>query len=280
MLVINEISQLIDIIDGYKIQKKIIGFVPTMGALHEGHLELIKVAKKECYIVISSIYINPTQFNNTTDLAKYPRTLDSDTKLLSENGCDLVFCPNDGEMYNKNEVINIDFGAIGNVLEGKYRKGHFNGVGLIISKFFNIVRPDIAYFGQKDFQQFTVIKMLVENLKFNVKLRCIPTIRAKSGLALSSRNMRLSEAGKEKAVAFYNSLSKAKKNLLEGISVKEVIKEAKIQFEKEEIELEYFEVVNSDTFVIINSMEVGENAAICVAGYVEGIRLIDNMLLN
>jgi len=280
MLVINETSILIDTIDTKKFQNKTIGFVPTMGALHDGHIELIRAAKLECDIIICSIYINPTQFNNVTDLEKYPRTLDDDINLLEKNGCDIAFCPSDKEMFKMGNTLTIDFGEIGKVLEGEFRPGHFSGVGLIVGKFFNIIKPNISYFGQKDLQQFSIVKSLVQNLNFNIQLRCIPTVRSKDGLALSSRNARLSKNGKEEALVFYDSLVLAKQKLLKGETVDDITKEIKSKFNSDIVKLEYFEIVHQDTFEKINTFNNPENIAICIAGYVEGIRLIDNILLS
>lgn len=280
MLVINETSILIDIINSYKFQNKTIGFVPTMGALHDGHLELVRAAKLECDILVCSIYINPAQFNNIADLEKYPRTIDNDINLLEENNCDIAFCPKDKEMFKEGHTLTIDFGKIGKVLEGEFRSGHFNGVGLIVAKFFNIIKPDISYFGQKDLQQFSIVKSLVRNLNFNMQLRCVPIVRNKNGLALSSRNIRLSQEGKEKALIFYNSLVIARQKLLKGDAIENIITEIKSKFNSDVAELEYFEVIDKDTFEKVSSIKDSENSAICIAGYIEGIRLIDNMFLN
>ncbi|MDH5475539.1 MAG: pantoate--beta-alanine ligase [Cyclobacteriaceae bacterium] len=280
MQVINESSLLIDIISTYKFQKKIIGLVPTMGALHRGHLQLIEKAKLNCDIVVCSIYINPTQFNNPTDLDKYPRSMTADLALLEENGCDFAFCPTDEEMFEKGNTITIDFGNIGKVLEGHFRPGHFNGVGLIVAKFLNIIQPDIAYFGQKDLQQFAIISSLVRNLNFNTQLIRVPTVRDKNGLALSSRNVHLSEEGKQKALTLHTSLNTAKNRILKNINTKDIITEIKALYHSNDIALEYFEIVNKDTFEKIISIKSFNTIAICVAAYVEGIRLIDNILIN
>ena len=279
MRVINEKSSLINTLSDYKLEKKTIGLVPTMGALHEGHMELIRWARKECDVLVSTIYVNPTQFNNPDDLDKYPRTFDQDIELLTKNGCDIVFYPTDSEMYGNGSSVKIDFGDLGSVLEGEYRPNHFSGVGLIVSKFFNIVKPDFAYFGQKDLQQFAIIGALVQNLSFDLELRCVPTIRNTNGLALSSRNLRLTEDGKRNAQVFYQSLVNAKK-MLERLTVEEVRLETQAFFEKSSVKLEYFAIVDKRTFKAVDAIETPENIAICVAGYVEGIRLIDNMLLN
>ena len=168
-----------------------VGLVPTMGALHEGHLSLIRASKKDNSITVCSIYVNPAQFGNREDLEKYPRSLVSDISMLKEGGCDILFCPENAEMYGEQDTIHFDFGSCGNVLEGKFRPGHFSGVALVVSKLFNIVEPHKAYFGQKDYQQFMIVSQLVTSLKFKVKLVCMPIKREEDGLAMSSRNQRL-----------------------------------------------------------------------------------------
>lgn len=279
MQIINEINLLNDIIRDYKLQKKIIGVVPTMGALHDGHMRLVQSAKKECDVVICTLYVNPTQFHNADDLDKYPRTIETDIAILEENACDVLFCPDDKMMYKGNSKLNMHFGELENVLEGQFRPGHFSGVGLVVGKLFNIVPADIAYFGQKDLQQFAIISTLVENLHFNIELRCMPIVRDAQGLALSSRNMRLSEKGKKDALVLYNTLANAKERLLANEAVETVVEKAREEIASSEMKLEYFEVVNKATFHTILTVAAKEDVAICAAGYIEGVRLIDNMLL-
>lgn len=280
MRIINEISRLTDTLSGDYFKNKTIGLVPTMGALHNGHLELVKKARKECDVVVCSIYVNPTQFNNTEDLVEYPRTLENDVSLLEKSKCDIVFCPDDNEMFIANTVLNIDFGALGKVLEGEFRPGHFNGVGLIVSKLFNIVQPNLAYFGQKDLQQFAIIDTLVKGLNFNIKLKCVPTVRDNDGLALSSRNKRLSTEGIQRALLFNRALLLAKEKLLGNEAIASIIAEVKTLFEKNDVELEYFKIVNKHTFEEVNQNIHGVDIAFCIAGYIEGVRLIDNLLVN
>lgn len=280
MRVINEISSLTDALKSNKFVDKHIGLVPTMGALHDGHLELINSARKECDVVICSIYVNPTQFNNALDLEKYPRSIERDITILEKVGCDIVFCPRDEEIYSGENNLIIDFGELGNVLEGKFRPGHFNGVGLIVAKLFNMVQPDSAFFGQKDLQQFAVINSLVKGLNFNIELRCVATVRNENGLALSSRNARLTEEGIQNALIFYEALTVAKTKLLTGIPVKAILDKVGDLFEKNKVDLDYFVIVNKNTFSPITSLKNISETAICVAGSIEGIRLIDNMLLN
>ncbi len=280
MRVFNEINPLRDILSQHKIEKKSIGLVPTMGALHAGHLTLVSESIKECDITVCSIYVNPTQFNNPSDLEKYPNTIDNDLALLEKVGCDIVFCPQNQSMYPDGNTIAFDFGVLGKVMEGEFRKGHFSGVATVVSKFFNIVQPDVAYFGQKDLQQFAIINQLVENLLFNTKLKCVLTVREDNGLALSSRNMRLSDNGRKEAMIFSASLLFAKHELKKGRSIPDIKSKIKLKFASSIAELEYFEIVNKNTFESIAVFTDDISIAACIAGYVDGVRLIDNMLLN
>jgi len=280
MQVFNEIKSLRDILLQFKIEKKTIGLFPTMGALHLGHLELVKQSKKECDITVCSIYVNPKQFNKAIDLDKYPKTLDRDLELLTQVDCDIVFCPSTEEMYPKTNQINFDFGRLDKIMEGEFRPGHFSGVATVISKLFNIVQPDIAYFGQKDLQQFAVINRLVEELHFSTKLSCVPIVREDSGLAMSSRNMRLSESSKADALIIHRSLIEAKEALIKGVRISDIKNKIKAKFASSIVELEYFEVVNTETLEALENITDNNHVALCVAGYAENVRLIDNMLLN
>src|ERR1043165_7630788 len=165
-----------------------IGLVPTMGALHAGHLSLIEASKRENQLTVCSIFVNPAQFNNAKDLEKYPRTLERDLGMLEKAGCDVVFAPDAKMMYEAEPMIKFDFGDLDKILEGEFRPGHFSGVALVVSKFFHIIKPTVAYFGQKDFQQFKVIEKLVKELKFDLQLKPMPIFRESDGLAMSSRN--------------------------------------------------------------------------------------------
>ncbi|WP_304517608.1 pantoate--beta-alanine ligase [Cecembia rubra] len=258
-----------------------VGLVPTMGALHEGHLDLVRKAKENSDIVIVSIFVNPTQFNNPDDFAKYPKTLDKDLDLLKNIGVDAVFVPDNQEVYPESPLIKIDFGDLERVLEGSFRPGHFNGVGIVVSKLLNIVKPHKAYFGQKDLQQVAVIKRLVKDLSFDVEIIVVPTVREASGLALSSRNLRLSPVQRENALVLYNSLSFAKTELLKGESWFTIKSEVENQFQQTpEVELEYFELVDSDKMTVLESLQEGISLSICTAAYVGDVRLIDNISVN
>lgn len=188
---------------------KTIGFVATMGALHEGHLELIRNSQNGNSITVCSIFVNPSQFNNAADLQQYPRTLESDIQKLESAGCDVLFCPEVAAMYDSQSLLKFDFGHLDKVMEGEFRPGHFSGVALVVSKLFNIVEPDVAYFGQKDWQQFAIIQQLTRELKFNLTLQSIPTFRETDGLAMSSRNARLSPELRKKSSVIYRALKSA-----------------------------------------------------------------------
>ncbi|HZI25426.1 MAG TPA: pantoate--beta-alanine ligase [Chryseolinea sp.] len=260
---------------------KSIGLVPTMGALHKGHLALIKTSQAENSLTVCSIYVNPTQFNNPVDLQKYPRTLDKDVDLLEKVGCDVVFCPDNDEMYEGESQLHFDFGVLDKVMEGRFRPGHFSGVALVVSKFFNIVLPDNAYFGQKDWQQFAIIKKVVEELKFNIQLHSIPTYREHDGLAMSSRNLRLSGVQREKATVFYHALMAAKDQLNHGKDVRDVKLLVNNMINgTQDVRLEYFEVADSTNLNVLDFVNGAKKPILCIAGYVGDVRLIDNTFLD
>ncbi len=265
---------------------KNIGFVPTMGALHEGHLTLVKQALKDTDIVIAVIYVNPSQFNRLEDFENYPKTLDKDIDLLTNTGCTVLFLPSHEEIYPQgvnNLLINIDFQNITKEMEGHHRPGHFRGVSVIISKLFNIIRPNRAYFGLKDYQQYLVIKYLSEELSFGIQVIGVPTVRQANGLALSSRNLRLSESGKRLAPELYKNLLKAKLMLQEGSNVDHVYtKVLKIFKKSPHFQLDYFQIADAHTLELLNNEGnfFQGTVVIGVAAFLEGIRLIDNILVE
>ena len=260
---------------------KTIGLVPTMGALHNGHIALINASKAQNSYTICSIYVNPMQFNNPADLQKYPRSLEQDMKLLEEAGCDALFYPDNEDMYEGKSVLKFDFGDLDKVMEGKFRPGHFSGVALVVSKLFNIVNPDNAYFGQKDWQQFAVIQQVVIELKFALTLHNIPTLRETDGLAMSSRNLRLNGMQRQQATIFYNALRLAKEKLKKGEEIAGVKRSVREMMEKADgVKLEYFEVAESKSLNLLEVVDGVETPILCIAGYVGEVRLIDNMFLN
>ena len=258
-----------------------VGLVPTMGALHAGHISLIKASKSGNNITVGSIFVNPVQFNNETDLEKYPRTLEKDIKLLESAGCDVLFSPETAEMYPVKATVSMEFGLLDKVMEGKFRPGHFSGVGLVVSKLFNIVQPDHAYFGQKDWQQFAIIQKLTEELNFNTTLHSVETLREPDGLALSSRNLRLDEKQRLTANIFYKSLVKAKTALREGMPLTDVKGMVTTIVESaHDVRLEYFELADSKNLNVLQNVDQSTRPIMCIAGYVGDIRLIDNMFLD
>jgi pantoate--beta-alanine ligase len=279
MDIFSQIEPLRGFLEQKKLIGKSVGFVPTMGALHEGHLTLIRESHRENEITVCSIYVNPTQFNNADDLARYPRTIDQDITMLESVGCNVLFYPSNEEIYPKKSTIKFEFGPLEQVMEGKFRPGHFSGVATVVSKLLNIVQPARAYFGQKDYQQFKIVECLVQELKFNVQLRCVPIQREMDGLAMSSRNMRLTEEQRKNAIVFYESLQLAKRRLAEGHTMSFVREEIKKHCEsKPGVKLEYLELTDASNFVQTESV-TGE-AILLIAGYVGEVRLIDNLLLK
>ncbi len=257
-----------------------IGLVPTMGALHLGHKALVDQSLQDNDVTITSVFVNPTQFNNPEDLARYPKTLAEDKKKLEEWGVSIVFAPDEKAIYPKNPTIKLNFGKLEEVLEGKFRPGHFNGVGIIVSKLLNIMLPERAYFGLKDFQQFLIVKELVANFSIPTEIIGIPTQRHTSGLAISSRNQNLSKQGLEIAANIYKGLEMARELILDNKGISETIQLTDQFYGKVEgLEIEYFEIVSAETLL---NEDISKNGSLLlsVAGYVENIRLIDNLYLQ
>ena len=256
---------------------KTIGLVPTMGALHEGHMSLVEKAKAENDIVVVTIFVNPTQFNDPSDLDHYPRTLDQDLELLRQLEADLVFVPSVKEMYPEEDTHFFDLGSLDKVMEGKHREGHFKGVAQIVSKFFLLIRPHRAYFGQKDFQQLVIISRLVEILELNLTIVPCPIIREKDGLAMSSRNTRLSQEERKLAPKIYETLVQARENM-EDLTPSQLKEWVTLQFKKQsELNLEYFEIVEDKGLMPIDEWDPLVNKVACLAVHLGGVRLIDNL---
>jgi pantoate--beta-alanine ligase len=259
-------------------QNQTIGLVPTMGALHQGHMDLVENSKSKTDVTIVSIFVNPTQFNNPEDFKKYPSTINSDLEKLKDAGVDYVFLPSVETIYPSLPTLKVNFGELEHVLEGEFRPGHFNGVGIVVSKLFHFIRPSIAFFGQKDLQQVAIIRRLVEDLSFPIVLQVVPTKREKDGLAMSSRNLRLNDQERSEALILYTSLSKAKEELLSGKSWFEVAKEIHQDFAKiPAAKLEYFELINPENFTRYSEFNPKNKTSICVAAFIGEIRLIDNL---
>jgi pantoate--beta-alanine ligase len=255
-----------------------IAFVPTMGALHKGHLSLIKKAKKENDLVVVSIFVNPTQFDKEEDLVKYPKTLKADLKLLEKVNCDLVFTPTVEEIYQDNVTSqHFNFGGIEHEMEGKFRDGHFNGVATIVKRFFEIVKPNKAYFGEKDFQQLQIIKKLVEIEKIPTKIIGCKIFREKDGLAMSSRNVRLTKEQRKVAPFIYKTLKKVKKKF-DTKEVSDIIDWVEKKFKKHPIlELEYFEIADVKTLKTATQKINNKKYRAFIAVFAGKIRLIDNI---
>jgi pantoate--beta-alanine ligase len=281
MDVLRDIQGLKHYLSTFNQHEKSAGFIPTMGALHEGHLELVRASKKQNDITICSIFVNPTQFNNPEDLENYPRDTPSDLEKLKNVSCDAVFIPSVGEMYSEDHVLNFNFGYLEEIMEGKFRPGHFGGVGLIVTKLFNLVKPTRAYFGTKDLQQLAIIKKLTKDLLFDIEIIPIKTVRESDGLAMSSRNKLLSKEERKQATDLYNSLTRAREKLNKQESVISVKKYISDYFETESaIDLEYFEVVYTENLHNVSKIHKSDDVSLCIAGYLGKVRLIDNISLN
>jgi len=256
------------------------GLVPTMGFLHEGHISLIRKAREQNERVGVSIFVNPIQFNDSTDLANYPQDLNRDLELLDKEKVDLVWTPPSGMMYPEDFQTIINVTKLTKFLEGKKRPGHFEGVTTIVAKLFNVFKPDRAYFGQKDAQQLAVIQQMVSDLNYDIDIIACPVIREENGLAMSSRNSRLSDRGREEASAIYKSLSKARELIIKGERDAEKIKKSmgKIIGKVTNERIDYISIANSATLQELE--KVSGSVLISLAVYVENIRLIDNLKIE
>lgn len=281
MLIFKGNIELIKHLNEIKAKSKKIGFVPTMGALHEGHISLINASKEQGLYTVCSIFVNPTQFNDKKDLENYPRTEEKDVEMLRKNGCDVVFIPSEKEIYPKEDRRVFDFGELDRILEGAHRPGHFAGVGKVVSILFDIVRPDISFFGSKDYQQVMVIRSLVDQLKLPVKIVACPIIREPDGLAMSSRNMRLTPEERKAAKLIPELLNEAKimKKAKRPITeIKAFISQKLAQ--NPIYKLEYFEICNPETLQILSDKNEVKHGIGLIACFVGKIRLIDNLLLD
>lgn len=278
MKIIKTKSELQTLVNQLKNDGKTIGLVPTMGALHNGHLQLIKRCANENDVCLVSIFVNPTQFNDKNDLKKYPRTLEADAKLLEQNNCFAVFAPDVDEIYDNeelNSVFEFDFNGLDKVMEGKYRPGHFNGVVQIVGKLFELSTPDKAYFGEKDFQQLAIIRHLVATKKYPIEIVGCPIVREESGLALSSRNTLLSIDERQTATNIYKTLKESvdlQKTVIETINwVVEKLNSI------DGLRVEYFEIVNGRTLQSVNNWSDADYIVGCITVFCGTVRLIDNI---
>lgn len=261
-------------------QNKTIGFVPTMGALHQGHLSLISEAKRINDVIVVSVFVNPTQFDKQEDLIKYPNTIQNDMRLLESVSCDVLFNPSVKEIYNENVVSeNFDFDGLEHQMEGEFRDGHFDGVGTVVKALFEIVAPDKAYFGEKDFQQLQIIKKMVKKHRLNVKIKGCAIFREEDGLAMSSRNMRLTKKQRNVAPFIYKILKKVRRKYGDG-NAEEVTAWVSDQFKEHAfLELEYFTIAEEKTLKTIKNKESSKKSRAFIAVFAGEIRLIDNIRL-
>ena len=283
-MLLNKINEVREEVKQWRAEGLKVGLVPTMGALHDGHLSLIKKAKAECDKVVVSVFVNPIQFGPSEDFDKYPRTLEADTKLCDGEGVDIVFAPSAQEMYGNNRLSSDTLTYIYppyfyvDKLCGKSRVGHFDGVCTVVMKLFNIVQPDCAYFGQKDAQQVIIIKKMVEDLNVPVEIIQCPIVREESGLALSSRNKYLSENGKEDVLVLSKILNNIKSCYKKGITDIEALKETAYSYLTEKHDMEYLEILNNKT--LEEEKNANDNSIALIACRVDGVRLIDNIYLG
>lgn len=284
MLLANKIENVKENIKNWKKEGLTIGLVPTMGALHKGHMSLIKKAKETADKVVVSIFVNPIQFGPNEDFEKYPRTLESDVNICQSLGVDIVFAPAPNEMYGENTLLsnnNLTYVCppynVVDMLCGKSRPGHFDGVATVVLKLFNIVQPDFAFFGQKDAQQLFILKKMVKDLNINIKIIGCPIVREKDGLAISSRNIYLSEAERKKALSISQALNKIEQLYKQGVSSVNTLFDTAISILDKDIDLEYLEFINYDTF--IRTQKAEKNTLVTIAARVGNTRLIDNIIL-
>lgn len=283
MILIKQAKKLSEYIANFHRSGGKIGFVPTMGALHAGHISLIDEAVKENELSVCSIFVNPAQFNDAGDFEKYPITLEKDILALEEAGCGILLLPSVKEIYpdGYENLPQFDLGYLETTLEGEFRPGHFQGVCNVVSRLLEIVQPDVLYLGQKDFQQCMVIARMFEikGLTDKIKLSISPTLREDDGLAMSSRNMRLSPEARKKAPLIHSALQRVKAEI-SHIDVKKSLQQAKNRLEEEGFKVDYLELRRANDLHVLNEFPLDEQAVLLVAAYIDGIRLIDNIIIN
>jgi pantoate--beta-alanine ligase len=277
MLIFTKIADLQGFLKGIRINNQTVGFVPTMGALHEGHLSLVAASREQCDVTICSVFVNPTQFNDKADLVNYPRMPEIDAGMLEKAHCDALFIPSTEEIYPNEETGKFDFGYLDKVLEGSHRPGHFNGVAQVVKRLFEIVQPDKAFFGSKDYQQVMIVKMLVKQMGSPIRVVSCPTLREPDGLAMSSRNMLLSQEERQvaalipgmmqmaRSIAGFEGIEAAKKFILQKVNEQPLMK------------LDYYEICDSESLKPLSALAPGDNAISLIAVFVGKVRLIDNL---
>ena len=280
MLILRHVVKLRDYLDSEKANGSTIGFTPTMGALHDGHMALVDAMNAECECGVVSIFVNPKQFNDASDLEKYPRTTEEDIIKLNKAECDVTFLPEVDEVYPADAVqIDMDLGRLDKTMEGEFRPGHFKGVAEVMFRLLNIVQPDRLYMGQKDFQQTAVIKKIIDHYRMPVEFVTCPTVREADGLAMSSRNVRIDPDLRNKATILYDNLSAAKTSLGQ-LSPSTITADAMSDMEKPGIRPEYFEIVDAITLEPVTDPGYHDVVVACTAAWVGDVRLIDNMVLK
>lgn len=260
-------------------QKRTIGFVPTMGALHQGHISLIEVSKQQCDVTVCSIFVNPTQFNNSEDLTRYPRTPEVDIQLLKDSGCDVLYMPDVNDIYPEPDTRQFDFGYLDTILEAEHRPGHYNGVGQVVSILLEGIKPHKAFFGSKDYQQVMIIKSLVKQLNLEVEIISCPILRENDGLAMSSRNTLLTDEERKTASLIPIMMQKAKELAIEyGLDKAKLFVSTEIS-KVSMMKLDYYEVCDAETLKPIVSLNHNQKAISLIAVFVGKIRLIDNLMI-
>ena len=277
MEIIRTVSRLKESLQTMRREGKTIGFVPTMGALHAGHAELVRLCASENDVCVVSLFVNPTQFNNKEDLRRYPRTWEEDCALLEQMGVSVLFAPSVEEVYPEPDTRVFDFGLLDKVMEGQYRPGHFNGVAQVVSKLFAFTEPDKAYFGEKDFQQLAIVRAMVAQLRMPVQIVGVPIVREPSGLALSSRNTLLTEQERTDAANIFNILRESRE--MAGRVTPDKLTDWVIDQISgvPALQVEYFEIVDGNTLLLVPSWDSSENVVGCVAVFCGDVRLIDNI---
>lgn len=279
MLILKKVADLRRLLDN---QKTPVGFAPTMGALHQGHLELIRMAKRDGCLAVASIFVNPTQFNDPKDLEKYPRMAEADAALLLSVGCDVLFIPSVEEVYPPgiDLTIDLDFGSLDQVMEGEFRPGHFKGMATVVNRLLDIVRPQKLYMGQKDYQQLSIVRDMIRQLQLPVELVMCPTVREPDGLAMSSRNLRLTPDMRARAPQIHQTLLWAKEALENGQPAVEIQSAAMEKLTEAGFHPEYFDIVNGITLLPVSSIDDSSSIVACTAAFAGEVRLIDNLILK
>ena len=276
MKIVSTAQEMLTVSRNYRANGEVVAFVPTMGALHQGHISLFEKAKKSATKLVVSVFVNPTQFNNPADLINYPRTYEEDREILLSVGADVMFFPSESEIYPNEGVKTYDLDGLDRGMEGPNRPGHFNGVVQVVTRLFDLVDSQKAFFGEKDFQQLAILRHMSRKLGYQTEVIGCETVRESSGLAMSSRNMRLSAEGKARAVVLSECLLWVKAELSKHRPVFEVLASARARLNKVDgVTLEYLELVDSLTLQIVD--DSSDSIQACVAAYVDGVRLIDNM---